>query len=108
MFGVDDRGDPTGLLSLGCGMQCQRCFTTRFGAKNLDHAATRNTLSPQSHIEAQTAGRNAINLQLLLGPQRHDRAVAKGLFDLLERGFEAWFAIQNSLHSRVDLARFRP
>ena len=96
VLGVDEGRDAVGLLSLGDDVQGQRRLAARFRAKDLDDAAAGNPLAAQGHVERQAAGRNAGDRQRAVASQRHDRAFAELLLDLLQRRFEVGVVLDQS------------
>lgn len=69
-------------------MQCQRGFTGRFGAVDLNDTAAGHAADAQRQIEAQAAGGDGVDLHRDVGAQLHDGTLTELLFDLRQRGFQ--------------------
>jgi hypothetical protein len=62
VFGVDEGGGAAGLLNLGHGVQGQGRLARGFRAEHLDHPPARQAADAQRHVQAQRAGRDALDL----------------------------------------------
>jgi hypothetical protein len=88
VLGVDERGHPAGPLRLRDGVQRDGRLAARLGPVDLDHAAARQALAAERQVEAQRAGRDAVDVQPVHVAERHDRALAELLLDRRERGLQ--------------------
>src|SRR5690606_1348560 len=65
-----------------------------FGTVDLDDAAAGKTADAQRDVEAERSGRYSLDLdERLAGAEPHDRALAKGAFDLRERRGQRFFLV---------------
>ncbi|MNY50025.1 hypothetical protein D3C86_1854980 [compost metagenome] len=62
MFGVDEGGHAALLLDFGHGVQGERRLARGFRAEHLDHPPDRQAADAQRHVQAQRAGRDALDL----------------------------------------------
>jgi len=88
-------------------VQRQRRLARGFRAVNLDHAAARQAADAQGDVEAERARRDGLDFhRLLVLAQAHDRALAKGAFDLRQRCVERLGLVhERSFHdAKIDLA----
>ena len=89
VLGVNERGQPAGLLGVGDDMEHEGGFAGGFRAENLDHAPARDAADAQRQVHRQRAGGDDVDLPERAGvAQAHDAAVAVGLGDGGDGGVE--------------------
>jgi hypothetical protein len=86
VLGVDERGDAPLGLGLGDHVQADGGLARTFRAVDLDDAAARDPAYAERDVHRERARRDdpdAVHTGMLA--EAHDRALAVGLLDLLER-----------------------
>ncbi|MNJ43383.1 hypothetical protein D3C77_383870 [compost metagenome] len=90
VFGVDEGGHAALLLDLGHGVQGQGRLARGFRAEHLDHPPDRQAADAERHVQAQRAGRDAVDLGHHASlAELHDRALAEGAIDLRDRRLQS-------------------
>src|SRR5215472_7466633 len=106
---VDEGASAASALSLGNHMQSERSLTGAFRSVNLDNAAARQSADTERDIEAQRACGN--HLGFCCGFARsefHDRALAKGAFDLSERRVQSSLLVHRFLVQEAQCSLHYP
>ena len=86
VLGINEGGNPAGLLRRGDHVQRKGRLPTALRAVNLDHPTAGQTANPQGDIEGDNARRDDTGVQSSTGiPQPHDRSFAKLTLDLADR-----------------------
>jgi hypothetical protein len=88
VLGIDEGTDAAALLRFRHRMQRQRRLARGLRPVDLDHPAARQAADAQRDIEAERAARNRFDIDHLVLPELHHRALAEGPVDLAEGGFE--------------------
>ena len=89
VLGVNERGQPAGLLRVGDDVQHQGRFAGGFRAENLHHPAARNAAHAQRQVHGQRARGDDFDFdQRPRVAQAHDAAIAVGLGDGGDGGFQ--------------------
>ena len=88
MFGIDEGSDAAGFLAFGDGVDGEGGLTGALGAIDLDDASTGEAADTESHVEADGAGGD--NVELLVGAvaEFHDGAFAVAFLNLVEGALE--------------------
>src|SRR3546814_4642560 len=76
------------LRGLGHHVQLDRGLARALGAVDLDDAPARQSTDAEANVEAEGAGGDHFRLDHLIGTELHDRALAKGAFDLPQGRFQ--------------------
>ena len=85
---VDERGVAAHLLPLCDAVERERRFTGGFRPVDLDDSAARQAADAEREVERKRPGRDRLDLQRVVLAEAHDRALAKLLLDLRQRGFQ--------------------
>ena len=105
MLRIDDRRDTARLLCLGAHVQGNGGLTARLRAKDLDDPPAWQADPTEGQVHRKRARTDPLDLQLRLAPQRHDRSLAKLLFNLLQCGLQVRFLFQDALQASYRLDR---
>ena len=91
---IDEGAGTAGLLRLRDHMQGQGRLARALRPEDLDHPALGQPADAESDIEAQRARRYGLDLDRpVVLAELHDRALAKGAFDLAEGGIECFLSV---------------
>src|SRR5215210_1418405 len=104
VLGVDEGGEPSGLLRLGDDVQGEGRLSARLGAEDLDDATPRDAADAEGEVEGQGAGRDRGDPLALLVAHAHDRTLPELPLYLGDGGVYSLALIQCILQ-KADVCR---